>query len=305
MTLFAGLRRFPIWPGLAGALVLLATVPALAATDGSDWMRERYTTLEPKLRAAAFGAPVYVESEDRDGIIRGEVYGVLSHSFAVFSATLQQLPIWCELATLHFNVKGCTYRSEPQPGVLTIYNGGKHYENPKDAHQQEFIFTVQAAPDYFHILMASDDGPLDTYENQLEISAIPLADRTFVCVRFSYRYRLFTRMLSAAYFASVGRNKIGFSVVKTDEAGNPIYVKGRNGAVERNVMRYYLGLQALLESLARPESERFEWRLRRWYALTDRYRRQLYELDEEEYLNAKRQERVGWLHLQAELDRKP
>ena len=58
-------------------------------------------------------------------------------------------------------------------------------------------------------------------------------------------------------------------------------------------MRYYLGLQALLESRAQPEVQRFEWRVQRWYALTDKYRRHLYELDEKEYLDSKRKERVG------------
>ena len=101
-----------------------------------------------------------------------------------------------------------------------------------------------------------------------------------------------------------GRDKVGFNVVAADKAGNPLYIKVRGGAMERSVMRYYLGLQALLESRAQPEAQRFEWRVQRWYALTDKYRRQLYELDEEEYLDSKRKERVGWAQLQAEIDGK-
>ena len=106
------------------------------------------------------------------------------------------------------------------------------------------------------------------------------------------------------YFMTVGRDKVGFSVVGVDKAGNPLYIKGRGGAMERSVMRYYLGLQALIESRAQPEVQRFEWRVQRWYTLTDKYRRQLYELDEEEYLDSKRKERVGWAQLQAEIDGK-
>lgn len=115
---------------------------------------------------------------------------------------------------------------------------------------------------------------------------------------------MLTRMISSIYFMTVGRDKVGFSVVGADKAGNPLYIKGRGAAMERSVMRYYLGLQALLESRARPEAERFEWRVQRWYALTDKYRRQLYELDEKEYLDSKPKERVGWAQLQAEIDGK-
>lgn len=300
MSLFTASLRVLIRFELVGALALFATLPAMAATEGPAALRERYSTLEPRFRASVFHAPLYIESEDRDRMPRGDIYGVLSHSFAVFSATLRQLPAWCDLVTLHFNVKGCNYRSGPGE-MLRIYIGGKRYEDPQDAHPYEFTYAAQAlTTDYLHVLITAADGPLDTYDYRLEIEAVPLGDRTFAHVRFTYHERLVTRLLSATYFSTLGRSKVGFSVVGTDPSGNPLYLKGRGGAMERNVMRYYLGLQALLEGLSQPEEERFEWRLRRWYALTDRYRRQLYELDEGEYLQAKRSERADQSRLQSD-----
>jgi len=113
-----------------------------------------------------------------------------------------------------------------------------------------------ASRDYLHIVITSADGPLDTYDYRVEVEAMPLGEQTFAYVRFTYRYRTLTRMMSSMYFMTVGRDKVGFSVVGVDKAGNPLYIKGRGGAMERSVMRYYLGLQALLESRAQPEAQR-------------------------------------------------
>ncbi len=291
--------------GFAGAVALLAASPVSAEMEGPARLHERYVTLEPKLRASVFNAPIYIESNDRDGLIRGEAYGVLPHAFTVFSATIQQPAAWCDFATLHFNIKGCVYRSRTGSGILTIYSGGKQYEDPRNARRHEFLYTVRAAThDYLNILITSDDGPIDTSDYRIEVAAVALGNQTFAQVRFSYRYRTLTRMMSATYFATLGRNKIGFTVIDRDKDGNPVYIKGRSGGMERSVMRFYLGLQALFESLAQPESERFEWRIRRWYVLTDKYRRQLYELAQDEYLDTKRKERASWLRLQSELDSK-
>ena len=43
----------------------------------------------------------------------------------------------------------------------------------------------------------------------------------------------------ATYLHSVGRDKVGFTIVDRKPDGSPRYVKGIRGAVERNVMRYY------------------------------------------------------------------
>ncbi len=289
----AGLHRVVWRVGLTVTVVLCGTLPA-AASDTAEALRERYAAQEPKLHASVFDAPIYVESDDRNGTLRGEIYGVLARPFSLVRTHLQQLSSWCALLTLHFNIKACTYHNDD--GTLQVYSGGKGYENPQKARQTEFVYMLHAAsPEFFHASFSSAGGPFDTYDYRLDIQAIPLNGQTFAHVRFSYRYRLFTRMMSATYFATLGRNKIGFSAIGTDKSGNPIYVKGRIGAVERNIMRYYLGLQALFESLTLPEEQRFEWRLRRWFSLTETYARQLHELDEEEYLEAKRRERLDML----------
>jgi hypothetical protein len=103
-----------------GVCVFVFALPALAASDGAEWLTKRYATLASKLNGTAFGAAVYIESDDRDGMMRGEVFGILPGAYASLSATLQQLPAWSDLLTLPFNIKGCTSRTESDAGVLTV-----------------------------------------------------------------------------------------------------------------------------------------------------------------------------------------
>ena len=51
-------------------------------------------------------------------------------------------------------------------------------------------------------------------------------------------------------------------------------------------MRYYLAIEAYLDTLSAPAEQRFEKRLRDWYSLAERYR-QLRDLDLQEYLDTK------------------
>jgi hypothetical protein len=102
------------------------------------------------------------------------------------------------------------------------------------------------------------------------------------------------------YFATIGRDKRGFSIIATAKNGDPVYLGGARGAVERNAVRYYLAIQAYMDTLRIPLNQRFEKRNSRWYDLTARFPRQLYELDKGEYLANKRREHANQLMLQIE-----
>ena len=70
------------------------------------------------------------------------------------------------------------------------------------------------------------------------------------------------------------------------------------GIIERNIMRYYLSLIAFLDTAHLSHDERFEARINTWFDLTENYATQLHELERDEYLQAKRQERHNQLWLQ-------
>jgi hypothetical protein len=133
----------------------------------------------------------------------------------------------------------------------------------------------------------------------MRFEAIPLdSGRTLTHVSYSYGYGISLRLAEKAYFATLGRRKVGFTVNGTDDRGNPIYVGGPRGAIERNAVRYYLAVQSFMDTLGFPEESRFGVRLSEWYDLTDRYRRQLFELDKKDYLSFKTRERSQQATLQ-------
>ena len=80
-----------------------------------------------------------------------------------------------------------------------------------------------------------------------------------------------------AYFATFGRDKVGFSVVGKGPDGAPQYVRDLRGGMERNAMRYYLAIRSYLEVLALAPGARMEQGLRKFVAYTERWPLQLKE----------------------------
>ena len=92
------------------------------------------------------------------------------------------------------------------------------------------------------------------------------------------------------YLRGAGSSKLGFTMTGNPTDEQPTYIGGVRGTVERNVMRYYLAIDAHLGTLATPGPERFEQSLERWFDATERYPRQLHEVDRDTYLAMKRSE---------------
>lgn len=276
-------------------MLALLSFHASAFADPAASLRARYQSLLPAFENNVFGAPLYIESEDKQGRISGAVYGVVYHHLDVLRAMVTSPPAWCDMLLLHPNIKYCTRREASNGDIfLTIYAGSKHYMPPEDTRQSEYRVRLDGnGHDYLVANVSADRGPLDTSAYRLVLEAMPIdSDSTFIHVGFSYRYGPMTRALTATYFSTLGRNKVGFSIVRHNRQGQPIFVRGRAASLERTVMRAYLALQTWLEGQTKPEADRFEWRLRRWYFLTERYPRQLYEFEEKDYLDVKQRERA-------------
>jgi hypothetical protein len=67
-------------------------------------------------------------------------------------------------------------------------------------------------------------------------------------------------------------------------------VDNLRGVIERNTMRYYLAIDAYLSAVDLPQAQRQEHRLREWYSATERYPRQLHEMEQDDYLAMKQKE---------------
>ncbi len=79
-------------------------------------------------------------------------------------------------------------------------------------------------------------------------------------------------MATRAYLATAGRDKVGFSIQGYAD-GEPVYIGGTGGIIERNAMRYYLALKAYLDTLRCRRRNGSRRRLHAWYDMTEKISR--------------------------------
>jgi hypothetical protein len=191
---------------------------------------------------------------------------------------------------LHLNTKYCRAAEVGGGPGLTVYIGKKDPQPLDQAYRVDFAYRADSTPDYLDVRMSADKGPVGTsdYRILVEASAVD-SRRTLLHLTYSYSYGMAGKLGMQGYLATVGANKVGFTVTG-DEGGKPAYIGGVRGVVERNTMRYYLAIDSYLKEVDAPKAEQFERRLKDWFSATERYARQLREVEREEYMDMKRAE---------------
>lgn len=283
--------------------ILAAAALAIGlAAPGAGWadpgppaaaaLLAKYQALAGQLRNNPFQRPIHLDSSENAGELTGDIYALVDAPYAQARAVLDEPAEWCEVLMLHLNTKHCRATDGDGDGALTVRVGKKHQQPVDEAYRLEFSYHVEAAaPDYLSILLKAAEGPLNTRDYRIRLQAIPLADgRTFLRLTYSCTYGLISRMAMKTYLATLARDKVGFTVIGRDSDGGPDYIGGMRGVVERNTMRYYLAIDAYLDSLSVPPAQRTEKRLQAWFTATEQYARQLHELDRGDYLQMKRAE---------------
>ena len=287
---------------LSASLHTVAPGPNAAVAESPASLHALFSQLEPTLADNAFGAPIHLETERGDGRFTSSVYAIVDHSFDATAERLADARGWCDIVSLHLNVKACTHTRSRGEDELVLYLGRKFYQPPDDSMTQlEMRFEPFRAPGalYFLAVLESDEGPLGTSDYRLALDAIPVdSQRTFLRFRYGYRYGQLASSTLQLYFWTLGRGKVGFS----REPGGGGRVAGLQGVLERNAMRYHLAIVADLETAALDPREPSESRAARWFDLTERYHDELYELPRGEYLENKRRELEEQRRLQTSLD---
>jgi hypothetical protein len=231
-----------------------------------------------------------VESTDSSRAPRGDAYAVIDYPFATVAAAFAAPENWCESLILHLNVQYCRASIRDGHPQLAAAVGKKTNQPLDDTHRINFIYKVAAASaDYTRVELSSREGPLGTgnYLIVLELTGID-EHRAFMHIRYSYTQGVLTRWATSVYFATSGRDKVGFTWIRDDEDDPPHLVRGIRGALERNTMRYYLAFDAYLHALDSPAPQRFEQSIERWFADTERFARQLREVKHDDYIAMKR-----------------
>jgi len=255
-------------------------------------LRAKYTELDKQLLNNQFQRALYLDSAESSHDLKGEIYAVVDYPFVAVNVALNNPEHWCDVLILHLNIKYCHASSNKAGTVLTV-NLGRKYDQPlADAYRTEFNYRgVIATPDYFAVELKAENGPLSTHDYRIWIEATPLNDgRTFLHFTYAYAFGFTGSLAMHGYLAIIGRDKVGFTVTGELPNGQPAYIQGVRGVVERNTMRYYLAIDAYLAALTAPPEDQLEKRIQHWYNTTDQYARQLHEVERDDYLKMKRRE---------------
>jgi hypothetical protein len=276
-------------------LFALGLAPSAAAsTDAGSAgaLRAQYDELQERLARNPFGRPLHLVSQEGSNQLRGDVYGVLNYPFAQVERGLNQAANWCDVLILPFNTKHCYAAPGEGATKLTVRIGRKADQPAEQAFPIAFNYRVAArSADYLLIVLQADSGPLGTRDYQITLEATPIdAGRTFIHLGYSYKFGAMSRIAMQTYLSTVGASKIGFTVVSRGPDGSPKHVGGMLGATERNTMRYFLAIDSYLASLSAPPGTQVDKRLNDWFAATEKYPRQLHEMDRGEYIAMKQKE---------------
>jgi hypothetical protein len=272
------------------ALIVLSFAAPAAGLLGPQALVARHAGLGPQLASNAFGGPLVLQSDELPRRIEGDVYAVLEHPFARVSGALADPAQWCEILILHLNTKYCRRVELQGAAHVQLRVGRKEPQAIESASLLDFAWRApQVRPDYLSVQMEAPEGPYDTSEYRLFAEAVPLeGGRTFLHLGYGLSYGGASRFALQLYLGTVGRDKVGFT--RVPRGGAEAFVDGLRGVVERNTIRYYLAIDAYLDSLALPPGQQLEKRLQAWFEATERYPRQLHEVERDAYLRMKREE---------------
>jgi hypothetical protein len=273
------------------AAVLFAGAASPGTLVGAPGLRAARSALAAELASNPFGEPLVIRSQEVSRRIEGHAYAMLDVPFTQVGV-LADPAQWCDLLMLHLNNKYCRRTDEGGVARIELHVGKKVEQSVRSATRLRFEWLPSPArADYLAVQMAAPDGPYDTRDYSLALEAVPVeGGRTFIHLGYAFSYGGASHFAMHLYLATVGRDKVGFSPREPADAGDPPFVGGMRGVVERNVMRYLLALRSHVTTLNLPAPQRLDARLQSWFAATERYPRQLHEVELDAYLKMKRNE---------------
>lgn len=280
-------------PGLAGVLTCLALCAhgAAAANPARQAaLLAEHATLQAGLADSPFGAPLLLRGADTGTPLNsGEVLAVLPRPLDSVAAVLRTAAGVCGLLLLQLNVRAC----QPTDGA-----DGRHLQltaGPLRAAMPGLTATLALqllpqsdTPRHFSTRLTAPAGLLGNSDLQLHLEAVALAPgATYLHIGYRQTSGLAARLATQVYLSTAGRNKVGFSREGAAPDGQPGLVGGERGALERQVMRHYLGLLVSTAPSSGTPAAQGDARLRAWHALTERHATQLHEIDLADYLAEK------------------
>lgn len=248
----------------------------------------RWTSLFPVLLsghlavAAGFTFPLDWKDEDHRYHVGSTLRLDGSVSWQRVRSTLGDPAGWCALSLLVPDVQGCTVRQGQDTEIVLQVQAGEEDQPRTLPHR----FEVHAGDDALTASMRADRGPLGISDAGLTVTALRTPDGVVLELVYGYRASLRSRIATGTYLATVGRDRPGISYRELPDGGRE-YVTGTRALLERNAMRYFLAVAAVLET-ADTESA-----IAAWYDTAAGFTADLPEQDRESYVRGRRALRTG------------
>ncbi|CAN5754130.1 hypothetical protein BH11PSE13_BH11PSE13_06090 [soil metagenome] len=271
------------WTALIALMMMFACALPARASDGTR-LSALLTLMRPELSASPLKRPMLLKSSDTASGLRGDVYAIVDQPLPVLAQAMGTPVQWCEAMLLHINNRKCTVAGGASGDEITLSVVRKYDQPVENAFHLPFAFKlVDKTTAHLEVRLGAVSGPLGTSNYRIVVEAVP-ADASHSFLHFSYAYEenFMAHTALQAYLATFGRSKVGFTVIGQTPAGEPDYIRGTYGLVERNAMRYFLAVDAHVNAGKDAESAR-----NAWFSATERYPRQLHEIDRDAYLELK------------------
>jgi len=261
-------------------------------TNSAISLRAKYVKLGKQLSNNAYKRPLYLESIESPGQLKGDIYALVNYPFSVVNKALNDPSHWCDVLILHINTKYCRASANQAGSTIAVSIGKKVFQPIDEAYRLEFSYSVATTTrEYFDIWLNAKTGPVGTSDYRIRLEAVSVrGNKTFLHLTYSYAYDYAGELAMKGYLLTVGRDKVGFSDSGNQSGGQPDFIGGVRGVVERNTMRYYLAIDAYLAALSTPSEKQLDKRLNSWFTSTEQYPTQLHEVDRASYLDMKRRE---------------
>jgi hypothetical protein len=240
--------------------------------------------------AATPALPLRLASSESGDTLQGAVQAVVPFAYGPAAEALAAPGVWCEILMLHLNNKACRLQQGPDGPALALAIARKHDQPADQAHALVLQWQQQERSDQrLGVRLHAAQGPFGTTDYAVLLQLEPAPGGGCVLgLQYGCRFSPSARLLLRTYLATLGRDKVGFSA--RPGGGPQELVGGLRGVVERTVVRYHLAVEAWLQTAALPPAGRALARLEHWFDATERYPRQLRELDKASYLANKRRE---------------
>jgi hypothetical protein len=238
-------------------LCLAACWQAPSALADAGELRARHAQLQQALQSNPYGRALHIDSSEQPDRLTGDVFAVLDHPFREVSDALKDPAHWCDILILPFNTKYCHAVDGAGGPGLRVRIGRKAEQPLEQAYRIDFGWrNVAAQPDYLESRLVAQQGPVGTRDYRITVSAVPLEAARPSCTELLLRLRPGGPLRDAGLPGHRGRRQGGLHVVGKEGDGQPQYIGGVRGAVERNAMRYYLAIDAYLDTLWAPPEQR-------------------------------------------------